>query len=215
MKKPTAKQIAARKLFAQRAKAGAFKKNPGARSRSKAGATKKPSIATGKAPSARLISRRSKTAKMPKGAFANPVKRTLADIRRAKLREAARYLAAMVESGYTFKQAAAATFKKADITNTVAAKEVERLAREIIRENPDVHIDINSHNAKGGRSVKTNPVKGVARFSVHRPDQSAALGVMFPGTPAGEKAARQYASALADATQKQYALSRVIVAVRV
>ena len=72
--KPTAKQIAARKLFAQRAKAGAFAKNPAKRIRSTKAGLKKPSIATKAAPSARTVKRRKKTMSAPEGFYANPTK---------------------------------------------------------------------------------------------------------------------------------------------
>lgn len=60
-KKPTAAQLAARKLFAERAKAGTLKKSP----------TRK-SQATGKKPTKRLVARRMSIEKVPKGYFANP-----------------------------------------------------------------------------------------------------------------------------------------------
>ena len=69
-KKASPAQIAARKLFAQRAKAGALKKNPAAKPKS----VKRPSQATKKAPTKRLVARRVATKKAPPGYFANPVK---------------------------------------------------------------------------------------------------------------------------------------------
>ncbi len=71
-KKPTAKQLAARKLFAQRARSGAFKRKRSSNP-SKRKSTARPSQATGKAPTKRLVARRRKTARAPKGFFANPV----------------------------------------------------------------------------------------------------------------------------------------------
>ena len=68
----TAKQIAARKLFAERAKAGEFakrKSNPLTRVK-----VKSPSYRTGKAPSKRLITRRKSTKDAPAGYYANPLK---------------------------------------------------------------------------------------------------------------------------------------------
>lgn len=74
-KKPTAAQLAARKLFAQRAKAGTLKaKNP-----------KRPSQATGKRPSARLIDRRERA--IP-GYFPNPIDDERESSRARRLKEA-------------------------------------------------------------------------------------------------------------------------------
>lgn len=73
-KKPTAAQLAARKRFAEMAKAGVFTKkrakNPAKRPAKPVGRV---SQATGKRPSARLVKRRKATAKAPPGFFANPV----------------------------------------------------------------------------------------------------------------------------------------------
>jgi len=66
-KKPSAAQIAARKKFSDIMKSGGFKKNPLTRVKKSS-----PSMATGKAPSARLKKRRAKTAKAPAGYYANP-----------------------------------------------------------------------------------------------------------------------------------------------
>jgi hypothetical protein len=70
-KKPTAKQLAARKLFAARARAGTLgktrKANPLTRVK-----VKSPSMATKKAPTKRLTARRKATAKAPRGYYANP-----------------------------------------------------------------------------------------------------------------------------------------------
>lgn len=72
----TAKQIAARKLFAQRVKAGDFaakkprRKNPLTRVK-----VNSPSMATKEAPSKRLKARRRKTDKAPPGVYANPARR--------------------------------------------------------------------------------------------------------------------------------------------
>lgn len=87
----TAKQIAWRKKFAAMAKAGTLKrgtkkrrKNPAPgvsdttydrNPRKKKSATR-PSQATGKAPTKRLVARRKKTARVPEGFFANPSKQT-------------------------------------------------------------------------------------------------------------------------------------------
>ena len=76
-KKPSAAQLAARKLFAMRAKSGAFKKkatpkkNPLTRVKRNS-----PSMSSGKAPSARLKKRRAATAKAPAGYYANPKPKT-------------------------------------------------------------------------------------------------------------------------------------------
>lgn len=73
----TAKQIAARKLFAQRAKSGEFKRNPTKRAKARASAQKiavnAPSRTTGKKPSARLKERRA--ANTRKGYYPNPVEK--------------------------------------------------------------------------------------------------------------------------------------------
>jgi hypothetical protein len=70
-KKPTAKQLAARKLFAARSRAGTLgktrKANPLTRVK-----VKSPSMATKKAPTKRLTARRKATAKAPRGYYANP-----------------------------------------------------------------------------------------------------------------------------------------------
>jgi hypothetical protein len=76
-KKPSAAQLRARKLFAERARSGAFVKSAGKRkpnplTRVKANS---PSMATGDAPSKRLVKRRKKTAKAPAGYYANPLTR--------------------------------------------------------------------------------------------------------------------------------------------
>lgn len=66
-------QLAAQKLFAQRARAGTLgkrKRNPLTRVKRNS-----PSMATGEAPSARLRKRRAKTAKAPAGYYANPLTR--------------------------------------------------------------------------------------------------------------------------------------------
>lgn len=77
-KKPTAAQLKARKLFAERAKAGTLKKSP----------TRK-SQATGKKPTKRLIARRVSTEKAPKGYFANPIeKRGAKDVKKWYARRA-------------------------------------------------------------------------------------------------------------------------------
>lgn len=83
-KKPSPAQLAARKRFAEMAKAGVFAKKA-ARKRNpakKRAATKKPakpvsrpSQATGKRPSKRLVDRRQRTAKAPAGFYANPRKK--------------------------------------------------------------------------------------------------------------------------------------------
>lgn len=73
----TAKQIAARKLFAARVKAGEFKrkKNPIAKEKLTSRAyVLRPSQATKTPPSKRLITRRTKALKAPKGYFPNPDK---------------------------------------------------------------------------------------------------------------------------------------------
>lgn len=77
-KKPTAAQLDARKRFAEMARSGVFTKrakNPKKRSaaRMSVKAVSRPSQATGKKPSKRLVARRVKTAKAPAGFFANPV----------------------------------------------------------------------------------------------------------------------------------------------
>jgi len=82
----TAKQIAARKLFAERARAGTLKtkrgKNPVAKTAKNPIAKKaltakqyvtRPSQTTKKAPSARLTTRRAKALKAPAGYFPNPM----------------------------------------------------------------------------------------------------------------------------------------------
>ncbi len=76
-KKPSAAQLAARKRFAEMARAGVFTKgkkrkaNP-AKKRAPAKPVTRASQATGKRPSKRLMARRVKTAKAPAGFFANP-----------------------------------------------------------------------------------------------------------------------------------------------
>jgi hypothetical protein len=111
--KPTAKQIAARALFAKRAKAGAFKrkkkravaKNPRGRSQ---GSVRRKSQANGKHPTPRLIQRRIKTKRAPKGLFANPVKRKL----RYKV-EAGSTLSQLRSIAHFEKQSAAFQYAKA------------------------------------------------------------------------------------------------------
>lgn len=73
-KRPTAKQLAARALFAKRAKAGDFSKPKRKRATNPLSRVKKTgrSMATGKKPSARLAKRRARTAAGPKGFYANP-----------------------------------------------------------------------------------------------------------------------------------------------
>lgn len=71
-KKPTAKQLAARRLFAQRAKSGAFRRKANPARKRKAKPVGRPSQASGKRPSARLVKRRQRTARAPKGFYANP-----------------------------------------------------------------------------------------------------------------------------------------------
>lgn len=75
-KRPTAAQLAARKLFAERARAGTLKK-AGKRKPNPLTRVKRtsPSMATGKAPSKRLVKRRAKTARAPAGYYANPASR--------------------------------------------------------------------------------------------------------------------------------------------
>lgn len=81
-KKPTAAQLAARKRFAEMARAGVF---TGARKKRSKNPVKKraakpvtrPSQASGKKPTKRLVARRVATKKAPAGFFANPKKRTL------------------------------------------------------------------------------------------------------------------------------------------
>jgi hypothetical protein len=73
-KKPTAKQLAARKLFAARSRAGTLgkrKSNPLTRVK-----VKSPSMLTKKAPTKRLVARRKRTARAPAGYYANPAGRT-------------------------------------------------------------------------------------------------------------------------------------------
>jgi hypothetical protein len=48
-----------------------------------------------------------------------------------------------------------------------AARTTKRRAFNMAAKNPDVHIDINSHNAKGSRQVKTNPEPGNVRDLRH------------------------------------------------
>lgn len=71
-KKPTPAQVAARKRFAEMARAGVFAKNPAKR---KAKPVTRVSQATGAPPTKRLVKRRKKTATAPKGFFANPAAR--------------------------------------------------------------------------------------------------------------------------------------------
>lgn len=70
----TAKQLAWRKKFAAMAKAGAFTKRKRSRNPLTRVRVNSPSMATGDAPSKRLIKRRKKTAKAPAGYYANPRK---------------------------------------------------------------------------------------------------------------------------------------------
>lgn len=63
----SAAQIAWRKEFARRAKAGTLKKNPLSRVK-----LNSPSMATGEAPSKRLKKRRKATQNAPEGYYANP-----------------------------------------------------------------------------------------------------------------------------------------------
>jgi len=75
-RKPTAAQIAARERFAEMARSGAFKRrvkrNPVIGIKSKKKSLTRRSQSTGRAPSSRLIMRRRKTLRAPKGFFANP-----------------------------------------------------------------------------------------------------------------------------------------------
>lgn len=78
-KKPSVAQLAARKRFAEMAKAGVFTKSAGRRKNpAKKRAAKpvtRPSQASGKKPTKRLVARRVATKKAPAGFFANPKKR--------------------------------------------------------------------------------------------------------------------------------------------
>lgn len=190
MNKPTAKQLAARKLFAKRAKAGEFKR-----------ATKKTKVRT------------------------NPTM-TRADINAARVREAAKHLAKLVDEGFSFKQAEAIVLRQSKLTHPASIKAVQTKAAELLRKpNPvkktrktatrapstrrsaltsprskmpivSIDVDVNSHNAgKAGKTYNKNPARAknpiTPRYVVRA--KGAMLAHFVTQTHA-----KQYAQAYAD-----------------
>lgn len=134
-KKPTAKQLAARKLFAQRAKAGMLKKNP-----------KRPSQATGKKPTARLVDRRERS--IP-GYFPNPAPRKTAKRKKnpvvAGIKKAGavqRAIAKVQQFRYHVITSMTETGKRTTVAGFILAKSAEEYAHALHAQMPGLWVRV-------------------------------------------------------------------------